>query len=109
MPYAVIVTRALGIGLAKLNVYEPADQFFGETLCTFSRDTQISVSVIPNPGFITNREDWMSFRKRTRLRMANFYKIQRQKTRSLMEKDGEPTGHKWSFDKENRTREEDLR
>lgn len=88
--------------LAELRIYEPSDRFFGEVLRGSIPDSQVALTEIPNPGFITNRNDWMSFRGRKRLLMADFYRILRQKSGLLMDSDGEPIGNRWSFDAENR-------
>ncbi len=85
--------------LTTLNAYEPADRFFLDEL----KAVDIEILIIENPGFITNGDDWQTFRERKRLLMADFYRLQRVNTDLLMTEEGQPVGGRWSFDTENRS------
>ena len=53
--------------------------------------------------FINTKEEFSNYLKDSKKPlMANYYKQTRKKLNILMEKNGSPTGGKWSFDEENR-------
>lgn len=79
--------------------YEPADLFFRKEL----ENSGIPVNWVPNPMFLTSREDWDRYASTTHRRlMADFYQQQRKRLKILVQADGSPTGGRWSFDEENR-------
>ena len=62
------------------------------------------VRVVPNDQFLCGAETfagWAATRK-SRLRMEDFYRWQRQRLDILIEPDGEPSGGRWNFDADNR-------
>ncbi|GAA1106253.1 cryptochrome/photolyase family protein [Nocardiopsis metallicus] len=59
--------------------------------------------VLPSPGFALGRSDFARWADaRSGFRMEDFYRDQRRRFQILMEPDGEPTGGRWNFDKDNR-------
>ena len=79
--------------------YEPADEFFK----TEVEKLDLPVKWVPNPMFLTSREDWDTYAGSTSRRlMADFYVHQRKRLNILLTPDRNPVGGKWSFDAENR-------
>ncbi|WP_017584178.1 cryptochrome/photolyase family protein [Nocardiopsis valliformis] len=59
--------------------------------------------VLPSPGFALGRSDFARWAgERSGFRMEDFYRDQRRRFQILMEPDGELTGGRWNFDKDNR-------
>ena len=63
----------------------------------------IPVDILPDTHFLT---DLAEFNARTEgkkeVRMEHFYRRQRRALRVLMDRDGQPVGGEWNFDKDNR-------
>ncbi len=92
--------------ISKVRLYDPVDQWLEERLTRALEKANIKYEIIDTPLFLTKKEflfDYFSNQngKRTYL-MKNFYEWQRKRLNILIEKDGKPTGGKWSFDTENR-------
>jgi len=67
------------------------------------REDGLVAEILPTPTFALPRADFAAWAgDRTRFRMADFYRAQRQRFEVLLEPDGEPVGGRWSFDEENR-------
>ena len=63
----------------------------------------LGLAKLRNPGFCSDRVDWDAYLAKAgkRLRLEDFYRMQRSRLGLLMEA-GEPVGGKWNFDEENR-------
>jgi deoxyribodipyrimidine photolyase-related protein len=63
----------------------------------------LKLTKLENPGFCSNQSDWNAYLSKAgkRLRLEDFYRLQRQRLGILME-NTEPVGGKWNFDEENR-------
>lgn len=63
----------------------------------------LGLTKLENPGFCSNQSDWNAYLSKAgkRLRLEDFYRLQRQRLGILME-NIEPVGGKWNFDEENR-------
>ena len=63
----------------------------------------LNLTKLENPGFCSNKDDWNAYLAKAgkRLRLEDFYRLQRTRLGFLMEA-GEPVGGKWNFDEENR-------
>ena len=63
----------------------------------------LNLTKLANPGFCSNKDDWNAYLAKAgkRLRLEDFYRLQRTRLGILMEA-GEPVGGKWNFDEENR-------
>ena len=89
--------------ISKISFFEIEDKYFEKRLFSFFNRKKIQFNQVKSPMFLTSREDFKNYLKKTnRPFMANFYKINRSKLSILMKKDGNPKGGKWSFDEENR-------
>jgi deoxyribodipyrimidine photolyase-related protein len=85
--------------VSEIFAYEPADRFFRQILI----DSGLPFTWIPNPMFLTRRQDWEQYAKRSKRRlMGDFYQFQRRRLNILMTPDGNPVGDRWSFDEDNR-------
>jgi deoxyribodipyrimidine photolyase-related protein len=62
------------------------------------------VTLTPNTQFLCSAEEFASWSqtRKSRLRMEDFYRWQRQRLDILLESDGEPCGGRWNFDADNR-------
>jgi deoxyribodipyrimidine photolyase-related protein len=63
----------------------------------------LGLTRLENPGFCSTKDDWNAYLAKAgkRLRLEDFYRLQRQRLGILME-NTEPVGGKWNFDEENR-------
>ena len=63
----------------------------------------LKLEKLTNPGFCSSPNDWADYLAKAgkRLRLEDFYRLQRQRHNLLMEA-GQPIGGKWNFDEENR-------
>ena len=63
----------------------------------------LQLTKLENPGFCSSQSDWAAYLAKAgkRLRLEDFYRLQRQRLGILME-NTEPVGGKWNFDEENR-------
>lgn len=89
---------------ATIHHFEVEDKFFEKdlqkTLKTFPK---MKVEQIPSPMFLTSRERFSEYLKKTKKPfMKTFYEAQRKRLKVLIDAKGEPAGGKWSFDEENR-------
>ncbi len=98
------VTRALASTKAtRLVVTEPGEYRLLEIFKTWEEKFKIPVMIKPDTRFLCSIpafKKWAS--QRTQLRMEYFYREMRKKHALLMQRDGNPVGGKWNFDKENR-------
>ena len=85
-----------------VSVFEIEDKPFESTFLSDLKDI-VSVNYLSTPMFLTKRQDFKEYNDSVKKPfMANFYKKQRKENNFLIEKDGSPSGGKWSFDEENR-------
>jgi deoxyribodipyrimidine photolyase-related protein len=65
---------------------------------------RLGVRLTPNTQFLCGPLEFASWSatRKSRLRMEDFYRWQRQRLDVLMEPDGEPSGGRWNYDDENR-------
>ena len=63
----------------------------------------LNLTKLENPGFCSSKDDWNTYLAKAgkRLRLEDFYRLQRTRLGILMEA-GEPVGGKWNFDEDNR-------
>jgi len=81
---------------------EPVDYTLKKRLQRGANSNHVSLTLLPNPGFINVPEENNHYRQnKKRWFMADFYQWQRRRLNILMEGD-KPVGGKWSFDGENR-------
>jgi len=80
-----------------------SDHALQRQLSTLCRDLDIEWEVVGDPGFMHTAKCFEDYAhgKRT-LRMADFYKQQRETLQLLLDDDGQPQGGRWSFDENNR-------
>tara|TARA_Y100000590_G_scaffold246652_1_gene277134 strand:- start:322 stop:1812 length:1491 start_codon:yes stop_codon:yes gene_type:complete len=86
-----------------VSFFEIEDKFFEKRIISFLKNKKIEFKQIKSPMFNTSRKEFKNYLNKTkRPFMATFYKERRQKLNILMDKNGNPQGGKWSFDKDNR-------
>ncbi|MGA9530707.1 MAG: cryptochrome/photolyase family protein, partial [Candidatus Babeliales bacterium] len=82
----------------EMHYMDPVDSFLEKELAQLS----FRMIVYESKMFLTDRSLCHEYaEKRTMVRMASFYRMQRRRLTILMDKD-EPVGGSWSFDKDNR-------
>ena len=86
----------------RLVMFEIEDKFFEKRMTEFADDRGLELELLPSPMFLTSREDFAEFLDEHKPFMATFYERQRKRMGVLLNKDGSPTGGKWSLDDENR-------
>lgn len=103
-----IVNNLRKHNIAHVRFYDPVDQWLEERLIQSLEKNNIQYSIVDNPLFLTEKNIINEyFAKKNNSRkylMKHFYEWQRKRLNILIEKDGKPTGGKWSFDTENRKR-----
>ena len=79
------------------------DKFFEKKIINFLKKQNITFEIIPTPMFLCSRVAFKEYLKKYKKPfMANFYKEMRISNKILLDKNNNPTGGKWSFDKDNR-------
>jgi deoxyribodipyrimidine photolyase-related protein len=82
--------------------YEIEDKFFEDRILKLFQELHIKIEFLPSPMFLSSRQDFQSYLKKSKKPfMKTFYEQQRKKLSILVEKN-EPVGGAWSFDAENR-------
>lgn len=87
-------------GISEIVVIDPTDNFLQKRI----EHLKCEIKYCENPSFINSKEENLKFfsnEKKTFLQ-AVFYKQQRKRLNILIDKNGNPEGGNWSFDKENR-------
>ncbi len=90
-------------GVKTIDYCDPADDIVHRRLTSLAESRGITLNRHPSPNFLTP-EDFLESHigGRGKPFMAKFYQKQRLRMDILIEKDGVPTGGKWSYDTENR-------
>ncbi len=89
--------------IKEISFFEIEDKPFEKRLLAFLQAKKIKYNQISSPMFICSRNDFKDYLKKYKKPfMANFYKEMRIKNKVLLDKNNNPVGGKWSFDKDNR-------
>lgn len=98
------VRRALKeTGAKQVIVTKPGEYRLLKTFEAWGTTLGVSLNIRPDTRFLCSIDEFKKWAaNRRQLRMEYFYRNMRQKYNILMEKDGQPTGGQWNFDKENR-------
>ncbi len=89
--------------ITKIICFEIEDKFFEKRLFKLFSDLGCAREVLPSPMFLTGREEFKTYLKKTkRPFMKVFYEDQRKRLNILVDGDQKPVGGRWSFDEENR-------
>jgi len=87
----------------EIKFFEIEDKFFEKKIINFLKKQNITFEIIPTPMFLCSRVAFKEYLKKYKKPfMANFYKEMRISNKILLDKNNNPTGGKWSFDKDNR-------
>ena len=78
----------------------PVDDYLKKRILKALPDAK--VTFLNNPNFLNSSDDIQIEKKKKKYFQTEFYKRSRIKFNILIEKDGSPSGGKWSFDSENR-------
>lgn len=83
--------------------FEIEDRPMERRVADFCKTNDLARTELNSPMFLCDRDQFRKFAgSRQHLRMADFYKQQRQRFKILIDDSGTPTGGKWSFDTDNR-------
>ncbi|MEM9896615.1 MAG: cryptochrome/photolyase family protein [Bacteroidota bacterium] len=84
--------------------YDIEDHFFDAQIRSFCKKEKLKLTIVDSPGFITSKEKFSEYNKRSKKPfMQVFYKQQRKELGLLLETDGQSPLHgNWSFDEDNR-------
>ncbi len=101
------VSDSLRVGLLSHREYfEPAEVVAMAPMSWRGAEalTRNGVELRPNCQFLCDAEEFAGWAetKKTRLRMEDFYRWQRERLGVLMDSDGSPVGGRWNYDAENR-------
>ena len=83
--------------------FEIEDKAMEARIVRYAEDAGLQRDEVRSPMFLCSREAFARFaRGRQRLRMADFYKQERQRLGLLLDGDRGPEGGRWSYDEDNR-------
>ena len=87
----------------EISSFDIENKYLEKKINKFLKYKKIHWNIIESPMFINTKKDFDTYIKDSKKPlMANYYKQTRKKLNILIEKNGAPTGGKWSFDLENR-------
>jgi len=91
-------------GIELIHYIDPTDNWLQKRLKENCDEFNIKTKVYDSPLFLNTKEENASFFKTDKKKyyQTAFYKEQRKKRNILIDSSGEPSGGKWTFDKENR-------
>jgi deoxyribodipyrimidine photolyase-related protein len=91
--------------ISKIHCFEKEDKFFSQQLITFAKLNNIELVTHRSPGFLNSHEDFKSYLvKYKRPFMKVFYEQSRKRFKILVDEKLNPSGGKWSFDEDNRSK-----
>jgi deoxyribodipyrimidine photolyase-related protein len=102
--YDVALKRFIGSKkITELHCFEIEDKFFESRIVALCDKLKVKLVLETSPMFVTTRDDFKKYLGTVkRPFMKSFYEKQRKRLKILVEKDGSPSGGKWSFDEDNR-------
>ena len=86
----------------RLVMFEIEDKFFVLLMVEFADERGLELEFLASPMFLATREELSDYLDENKPFMAKFYEHRRRRLGVLLNKDGSPTGGRWSFDDENR-------
>ncbi|MFM8218271.1 MAG: cryptochrome/photolyase family protein, partial [Planctomycetaceae bacterium] len=90
-------------GYTAVRVVDPCDDWLERRLRAGLARAKIGLTVLPDPHFLTSREELSEFAEgNARWYFTDFYIRQRRRHQVLLTPAGKPVGGQWSFDPENR-------
>jgi len=90
-------------GAGTLRHFEIEDKAMEDRLIAFAAEHGLERQEISSPMFLCSRQAFSSYAEdKSRLKMAEFYKLQRRRLGVLIDEDSQPVGGQWSFDADNR-------
>jgi len=91
-------------GTTEIHYLDPADDWLEKRITATCASEGIKNIVHTTPMYLNSKEDLQDFFKpdKKKFYQTKFYTNQRKKRNILIEKDGKPSGSKWTFDTENR-------
>ena len=100
----VLVQHLKSEGITHIKYTDPVDNWLQKRIEKECLHLDIRRTVFDSPLFINTKEDLQPFfrKDKKKYHQTSFYTEQRKKGNILIEKDGKPTGGKWTFDTENR-------
>lgn len=91
--------------VTSIHCYHKEDKFFRKVIVEFCNENKIKLNQYAAPLFLNTHEDFKHYLSKSKKPfMKTFYEQSRKRFNILMEKDGTPTGGKFSFDDENRSK-----
>jgi deoxyribodipyrimidine photolyase-related protein len=98
------VARAVkDLNIQFLIVTEPGEYRLKSMMDSWQNSLNIDVEIRADNRFLCSKEEFHNWAKgKKQLRMEYFYREMRKKYNILIEKDGNPTGGNWNYDKQNR-------
>jgi deoxyribodipyrimidine photolyase-related protein len=80
------------------------DKGFARIITELCSSKGLTLHVLPSPKFLTNEQDWLTYRTKhsKRLNMNDFYIMQRRRLGLFLDDQGNSSFGKWSLDEDNR-------
>ncbi len=92
------------INTDEVNIIDPNDEWICKRLKTECEKNQITLNLLNNPSFLTEKKDLNPFFRKDKKKFfqTSFYKSQRLKYNILLDENQKPEGGKWTYDDQNR-------
>ena len=98
-----VVKRLTMLKVKRMQMVDVCDDWLERRLTTALRQAKIELLTLPDPHFLTNREQITEYTHgKKKLFFTDFYMQQRKRLKILLEPGNKPVGGQWSFDPDNR-------
>lgn len=99
----VLLPALAGRGCQTIHLTQLTDDWLSKRLALAAQASGIQLETYTDPGFLYDVDTLNEyFQERKRYFQTDFYTAGRKRMGILLEKDGTPTGGKWTYDSENR-------
>lgn len=101
----LLITALARQKIKEIHIADPADDWLLKRLQKSCDQHKIVLHIYSSPGFLNSpRETDHYFNQKKSYFQTDFYTWQRRQRNILLEKNGQPSGGKWTFDADNRKR-----
>jgi len=101
---ASVFAQIAADGIGQLHIVDTTDFWLEKRMAAAVDHHGFIVTRYESPLFLLEKQDAVNRYEKSKKHLAAFYKKIRQDKNILIDTDGEPTGGKWSFDEDNRSK-----
>ena len=103
LPATGAAAAELPASVTRVALVDPDDDYLDRRLRKAASERGMSLTRYSSPGFLLTQQEIDQYgEEHPQLNMADFYRHQRRRCNTLLDKQGKPIGGAWSFDAENR-------